>query len=305
MVIGKALAGRRDKVQVATKFPTWLSNSTGDYRRCLDEQLRRLKVEYIDFYHFHGLDRNRYQDQVLRYKLLDEAHKAKEQGLIKHLSFSFHDKPEVLKQLVDEGWAESVLCQYNLITPDNAKAISYARRKGLGVAVMGPVGGGRLGGSFPVLQGFIPETAKSMAELALRFVWSHPDVDLALSGMSSLKQLEENVATAERDAKLSAQEQQRLRDAMNKAAQLSELYCTGCDYCAPCPKGVKISKVLSIYITHRVYGLAQHARKSYRKLPAKYRSEQCVGCGECEKKCPQHLPIRTHLKAAAAELGEG
>ena len=106
--------------------------------------MQKLDVDYIDFYHFHALSQERWENFVLKYDLLDEAQKAKEEGLIKHISFSFHDEPEVLKQLVDVGIFSSLLCQYNLLDRANEEAIAYAREKGLGVVIMGPVAGGRL-----------------------------------------------------------------------------------------------------------------------------------------------------------------
>ena len=103
--------------------------------------------DYIDFYHFHFLNDNRFNEKVLKYNLLEEAAKAKADGLIKHISFSFHDKPEVMIKIIDTGIFETVLCQYNLLNRSNEEAIAYAISKGLGTAVMGPVGGGRL--AFP------------------------------------------------------------------------------------------------------------------------------------------------------------
>ena len=157
LAVGKALQGWRDKVYLSSKMPTWEVKKTGDYRRFLEEQLKKLDVEYIDFYHFHDLNEDRFKNIVLKHNLLKEARKAKDEGLTKHISFSFHDKPEVMKRIIDVGIFESVLCQYNLLDRSNEEAMAYAKRKGLGVAVMGPVGGGRLAVSDILKQAIGPD----------------------------------------------------------------------------------------------------------------------------------------------------
>lgn len=207
--VGKALKGWRDKVYLSTKMPTGAVERKGDYRRFLEEQLKKLDVEDIDFYHFHGLNEERFKNIVLKYDLLREAQKAKDEGLIKHISFSFHDKPEVMKRIIDVGIFESVLCQYNLLDRSNEEAMVYAKEKGLGVAVMGPVGGGRLASS-GILKGILTGSVKSTPELALRFVLANENVSIALSGMGSIRMVEENVRAASLSRPLSNEELQTI-----------------------------------------------------------------------------------------------
>ncbi|MDI6783286.1 MAG: aldo/keto reductase, partial [bacterium] len=158
--------------------------------------------------------------------------------LIHHLSFSFHDKPEALIKLVDTGAYESVTVQYNLLDRSNEKEIAYAHEKGLGVVVMGPVGGGRLAAPSEPLQNLIPSGFKSTAEAALRFVFANPNVDMAISGMNTLEMVEENAAVASRTEPLAPSEIQRMNDMLEENKRLAELYCTGCNYCMPCPHEV-------------------------------------------------------------------
>lgn len=308
IVVGKALKGWRDKVYLSTKMPTWLVKDKGDYRRFLEEQLQKLDVDYIDFYHFHALSQERWENFVLKYDLFDEAQKAKEEGLIKHISFSFHDEPEVLKQLVDVGIFSSLLCQYNLLDRANEEAIAYAREKGLGVVIMGPVAGGRLAASSKTIQQLLEGRSVSTPELALRFVLANENVSCALSGMNTIEMVEENAATASLDTLLSEAEVERIKEAMEENRRLADLYCTGCDYCMPCPQEVNIPLNFRLMNYHRVYGLTEYARAQYQKIGTTEnlkgkKAEDCIECGICETKCPQNLEIRKQLKETAAALG--
>lgn len=300
IVVGKALRDVRDKVLVSTKMPTWLVKEKSDYRRFLEEQLKKLDMDYIDFYHFHGLNKQRWEETVLKLDLLEEAQKAKDEGLIKHISFSFHDKPEVLKELVDTGAFETLLCQYNLLDRSNEEAIAHAHQKGLGTVVMGPVGGGRLAGLPADARKGLATPIKSSAELALRFVFANQNVDCALSGMSTMEQLEENAQIAASRAALSPEDLQAVNEMMEENKRLADLYCTGCGYCVPCPQEIKIPDIFRIMNYHRVYGLTEYARTQYARLEVK--ADACVECGKCEEKCPQNIEIRKQLKETHAAL---
>ena len=307
-VVGKALKGWRDRVYLSTKMPTWMVKKTSDYRRLLEEQLKRLDVDFIDFYHFHALSRERFDDIVLKHNLLDEAQKAKDEGLIKHISFSFHDEPEALKELVDIGIFSSLLCQYNLLDRANEEAIAYAHAKGLGVVIMGPVAGGRLAASSQAVQQLLGERTVSSPELALRFVLANPGVSCALSGMTSAEMVADNVRAASVETPLTSEELHRINLALEENERLAELYCTGCDYCMPCPNDVNIPLNFRLMNYHRVYGLTEYARDEYQKIGSNEdnkgrKAEECIECGLCEDKCPQKIQIRRQLKETAAALG--
>jgi predicted aldo/keto reductase-like oxidoreductase len=173
---------------------------------------------------------------------------------------------------------------------------------------MGPVGGGRLGAPSKVIQDLLPGKVQSSAEVALRFVFTNPHIHIALSGMSSIETLEENAALAENTAPLSPAEQERLDAMMEENRRLEGLYCTGCKYCMPCPKGVNIPEVFTLMNYHRVYKITDYARSTYAqigKVPwMQYKdASACVECGVCEEKCPQKLPIRKQLKETHSVLG--
>lgn len=304
-VVGKALKGWRDKVYVSTKNPVKDYKPSGDeFRRWLEQSLKRLDVDYIDFYHFWGLNWDAYNTHVnVPDGPLEAALKAKQEGLIKHLSFSFHDVPENMIKLIDTGYFETVLCQYNLLDRKNEGAIAYAHEKGMGVFIMGPVGGGRLGEPSPVIQNLIPGGVKSTAEMALRFVMANPNVTCALSGMSTVQMVEENATVASIEGPLSHEEIQKVKDMMDENAKLADLYCTGCEYCLPCPENVKIPDILRLVNYHRVYGLKDFAVSQYAKIKEENRDVYyCNDCGKCIEVCPQKLNVLEELKGAARLL---
>ncbi len=308
IIVGKALKGWRDKVYLSTKNP--VEDDSGlHYRERLEKSLKKLDVDSIDFYHMWGISWEQFRLKIdVKDGPMTEALKAKEEGLIKHISFSFHDKPENMIQLIDTGYFESVLCQYNMLDRSNEQAIAHASGKGLGVVVMGPVGGGRLGAPSEVIQKLIPGGAKSSAELALRFVISNPDVACALSGMGNMQMVDENVETASNESKLSSAEIAAVNAAMEQNKKLSELYCTGCNYCMPCPQEVNIPLNFQIMNYHRVYGLSSYAKEEYKKIGTSEwmkgkRADECIECGVCEEKCPQKIKIRKQLKETAEAMG--
>ena len=307
IVVGKALKGWRDRVYLSTKIPTGELKKRDDYRRFLEEQLKKLDVENIDFYHFHGLDEKRFKDNVVKYDLLREAQKAKDEGLIKHISFSIHDKPEAMKRIIDVGIFESVLCQYNLLDRSNEGAVAYAREKGLGVAVMGPVGGGRLASS-GILEGILSGSAKSTPELALRFVLANENVSVALSGMENMQMVEQNVKVASLSTPLSNEELKTIEAFIKERRKKEEIICNMCEYCQPCPSQVAIPQIFELINYCRVYGLKEYASREYQNIGSGEKDERekgnaCTECGRCEEQCPQKKEIMERLKEIHQVLG--
>jgi predicted aldo/keto reductase-like oxidoreductase len=308
IIVGKALKGRRDKVYLSTKNP--IENDSGeDYRKRLETSLKKLDTDYIDFYHFWGISWEKYTEKIdVPNGPLSAAYKAKEEGLIKHISFSFHDKAENMIKLIDTGHFETVLCQYNLLDRANEDAIAYAKEKGLGVVIMGPVGGGRLGAPSDVIAQLMEGKSSSTAETAIRFVLSNQNVTCALSGMGSMAMVEENVATASNESQLLPQEVAVINASMEENKKLADLYCTGCNYCMPCPSGVNIPLSFRLMNYHKVYNLTDYAKEQYQQI-GKVEwmkgkgADACIECGKCEKKCPQHIPIIKQLKETHKALG--
>lgn len=305
--VGKALKGWRDKVYVSTKNP--IENASGDdFRKRLEKSLKNLDVNSIDFYHMWGINWKAYKDNIdVPNGPLQAAYRAKEEGLIKHMSFSFHDAPENMLKIIDTGNFETVLCQYNLLDRANEASIAHAHEKGLGVVIMGPVGGGRLGAPSPIIQEMLKGKAKSTAEMALRFVLANPNVTIALSGMSTIEMVEENAAVASIPGTLTNEELKKVEQMLEENRRLSELYCTGCNYCMPCPSGVNIPHIFRLMNYNRVYGLKDYASDEYAKLldvnnKIGQAASACLECGACESKCPQHLEIINQLKQSHEAL---
>jgi len=307
--VGMAIQGLpREKFYLSTKFPAE-TPCPKCLRLLLELSLRRMKTDYIDFYHFWGIGWDGYQKNIIADKgPMAEARKARDEGLIRHISFSCHDKPEGAIKLIDTGDFESMLIQYNLLDRQYDEAIRHAHAKGLGVAVMGPVGGGRLGFPSPVIADVTG--AANTAEAALRFVWANPAVDVALSGMENIKQVDANVATANRMEPLSADEIAGIDKLAEHNKKLLDLPCTGCNYCTPCPEGVAISRVFQIYQWHTAFGLKEMARQWYGGLGKNWEEKNkpatfCKECGECVPKCPQKIAITDKLKEAHEVLTAG
>lgn len=300
--VGEALKGRRDRIVVSTKNPYYGENEK-EWWTNLENSLERLKVDSIDIYSTHGLKWKVYMESVAP-RVTKWMKKAKDQGLIKHIGTSFHDSNEALRKIVDTGFYESVTLQYNLLDRQLEDAIAYAHAKGMGVVVMGPVGGGQLGASSEVLQGILPGI-KRVPELALRFVLSNPGVSVALSGMSTMEQVEENLKTCSEPISLSSADRHAVEEHLERLDKMRDLYCSGCGYCKPCPQGVDIPQVFQIYNDARVYGLWDHARGTYEWLKSeKASADFCSECGSCLEKCPQKIAIPDRLKEAETVLAK-
>lgn len=310
IIVGKALKGRRDKVYLSTKYPSEEA-SGDDLERKLETSLKKLDTDYIDFYHMWGISLKTFVERLdTPDGPMARARKLRDAGVIRHISFSFHDAPENMIEIIrrGEGVFASVLCQYNLLDRANEDAIAYAHEQGLGVTIMGPVGGGRLGAPSKVIQDLLPGKVQSSAEMALRFVMNNRNVNIALSGMSSMDMVEENAAVASNMEPLTQEEAARIAASLEENRRLADLYCTGCNYCMPCPKGINIPEIFKMMNYHRVYGLTKFARDNYARIGKEpwlnfQNAAACVQCGACEKKCPQNLHIREQLRAAHEALG--
>ena len=298
--VGDALHGWRDKIIVSTKNHDYGTSEQAWWTN-LENSLERLQVDYIDLYNHHGISWERYTADVAP-RVGRWMEKAKAQGLIRHIGASFHDGNAGLRQLVDAGYAEVITLQYNLLDRKLADGIAYAHDRGVGVVVMGPVGGGRLGARVAALDPLLTNIRR-VPELALRFVLHNPHISLALSGMSTLVQVEENLALASDPTSLRPVDELAIREHLERLQNMADLYCTGCRYCLPCPSGVDIPLIFEQYNLGRVYGLWESSRGIYHWLvKSSHGADTCLECGDCEPKCPQHLPIRDQLKQAHIAL---
>jgi hypothetical protein len=307
-LVGRALQQvERESVYVSTKNASGCE-SAEDWREELEFSLNNLQTDYIDFYQLiHAIKWESYQEK-LRSNAWDEVLKARDEGLIRHFSFSSHDTPENIIKLLETGIFESCIVQYNLLDRKNEPVIEYARENDISVFAMGPVGGGRLGMRSEKMESIVPGV-KSTPELALRFVLANPGVTSALSGMNTIEMIDETIAAASSEEPLSEEEMAAIEQTLEENKRLSELYCTGCDYCMPCPQDVGIPRIFAAMNMHRVWGLTEAAKGRYARLGPESRSgllqaDACVECGVCETKCPQDIPIIEQLKESHEALSE-
>jgi hypothetical protein len=303
-VVGTALKGWRDRIVLSTKNH-YFGEDEKAWWDLLEQSLERLEVSCIDIYNHHGVNAGSYAEHVAP-RLSIWMRKAQKQGLIKHICCSFHDNNAALMQLVASGYPSVITLQYNLLDRQLEEGIAAAHAAGIGVVAMGPVAGGRLGDTSSALGGIVPGIAR-VPELALRFVLANPNVDVALSGMGTLQMVEENVRICADPVSLSAADQTAITTQLERLKKMADLYCTGCNYCMPCPQGVAIPTIFECYNRGRVYGSWVTAKAGYAGIGAGSwdpgrKAFVCTDCGGCETKCPQHLPIREKLKEAAAAL---
>jgi len=307
-LVGKALKdGYREKVKLATKMPTWIVNSQADMDRYLDEQLGKLQTDRIDFYLLHGLRKARWPTMVEN-DVFGWAEKAKDEGKIRHLGFSFHDDLDLFKEIVDayDGWTMCQI-QYNYMDTEyqaGTRGLKYAASKGLAVVVMEPIQGGRLAvPPPPEIQAIWDEAPvkRTPAEWALQWVWNQPEVSVVLSGMSAMQHVVDNVESAGRSGPgtLTEEELEFIERVKQKYGELGFIGCTGCRYCVPCPQGVAIPEIFALY--NQYYSTKDDSVKAMysEQLAAENRASSCVECGQCEDLCPQQLPIRNLMRGAS------
>jgi len=315
IVVGKALKeGYRKKVKLATKSPVWLLNKAEDFDSCLNEQLKKLQTDHIDFYLLHGLDKLRWDSVILKLGILKKAESAIRDGRIGRLGFSFHDTCDSFKEIID-GYDRWVLCQiqYNYMDTENqagTKGLQYAASKGMAVVVMEPLLGGRLANPPQPVQALFDSFKKqrSPSDWALQWVWNQPEVSLVLSGMSSMKQVEENIRSADLSGvgSFGAEEAHLIECVREKFKERAAIPCTKCGYCMPCPSGVNIPRNFELYNDAVMYDDPGAPRMTYtRFFDEKERANVCIQCRICEEKCPQKIVISELLSQVHAVLGEG
>lgn len=305
--LGKALQdGYRERVRVATKMPAWLIETPADFDRYLDEQLERLQMPAVDFYLLHGLEKERWA-KLQSLDVLAWAERTMAAGRFHHFGFSFHDSLDMFKSIVDayDNWALAQV-QYNLMDVDyqaGTAGVRYAADKGLAVVVMEPIRGGMLARTPPAPVVELWRSApvqRTPADWALRWVWNHPEVAVVLSGMSTMQHVEENLATAS-DAQpdsLTDEELALIAQVRAMYQELAPIPCTNCQYCQPCPSGVRIPHILTLYNEAHMYNDPTLSRLRYGWLKPEERADACVECGNCEALCPQSIAIIEWLARA-------
>ena len=289
----------RESYYVADKF-NYQANP--DYRVQFEEQLRRLGMEYIDFYLLHGIQ-DYFVDDVISCGCIEYFEQLKKEGKIRYLGFSFHGTLEVLKKMLEVykwDFVQIQLNYYDWLYEDARFIYDILAKAGIPIMVMEPVHGGMLADlgeeANAILKKAMPDM--SIASWAMRWVKSLPGVQVILSGMSDLEQLKDNIKTVSEVEDISEEEWKILKKACEIVRGNVSVPCTKCRYCSPnCPMGLDIPLLLSYYNEAKLSGewrLGNLASAAGEKLPA-----LCIGCGVCKKYCPQSLDIPKYMKELA------
>ena len=311
-VVGQCLKKHpRDSFYLATKMPLWQCGSLEEAQHIFEEQLRRLGVEYIDFYLLHSLHAARY-DRAKEMGIVDWLWEEKKAGRIRNFGFSCHDNAAGLEHILrDQPWDFCQL-QYNYLdTDDRAEEISGDRgyqlteELNIPLIIMEPIKGGTLANLPPEaeapLKALRPEA--SDASWALRWVGSHRNVHVILSGMSAEDQLTDNLATFARFEPLTAAETAAVEQTAAFLHSRIKVGCTGCRYCMPCPMGVDIPDNFGIWNKLGMFGQPDAVKQQWAAhFPDAEKASHCARCGKCEGVCPQKLPIRASLAQLQQEL---
>ena len=301
----------RSSFYLATKMPLWQCKSLDDAKRIFEEQFQRLGVDYIDFYLLHSLHKARYE-QAKALGIVDWLWEQKAAGRIRNFGFSCHDNSNGFEFILrDQPWDFCQL-QYNYLDRDDrAEEISGDRgyqlteECGVPLIIMEPVKGGTLA-SLPAdaaapLHALRPDATD--ASWALRWVGSHKNVHVVLSGMSAEDQLADNLATFDRFEPLSPAENAAVESVADELHRRIKIGCTGCRYCMPCPMGVDIPDNFSIWNKLGMFGQKDAVKAQWTtRFPDSEKALHCVRCGKCEAVCPQKLPIRDSLAQLQCEL---
>jgi hypothetical protein len=299
--IGLAIKGRTPRPRIASK--TYIDHTGQDldrFAREIDDSLAAFGVERIDLYQIHYIDRG-FELAFARGGAVAHMRKARDEGKIRHIGVTAHD-PEIALKALQTGEFETVQVPYNVVKPQAAaKLFPYCREHGIGVICMKPIAGGALA-TAPELRQYLEGKRLPTAASALRFVLSHPAVSVAIPGMDSTLEVDENVAVAAGEAiePLSASEVEGIKQ---RLALLGEQFCHNCAYCdAVCSAEMPLSEIFKLERYYKLYALRDLAQERFRAL---HRSaDECLDCGKCEEKCPYGLPIRERLKEAARLLSE-
>ena len=302
----------RERFMLATKLPAWEIKEESDVERIFNEQLERAGVDYFDFYLLHSVEDGNNYDTYVKYDCFDWCMKKKAEGKIRHFGFSFHGSPELLETILDQHpEVEFVQIQYNYLDRTNPVVRSQQlyeilSGRGIPIIVMEPVRGGMLAGFGEEIEQKLKarQPEKSIASWALRFVASQPGVMTILSGMSSEEQMADNIETFTKFEPLAEDEMKLIDEITDEILAIPQIGCTACRYCCDgCPMQISIPDVFRTINTLRRYPNDWRSKNFYSGLIERSgKASDCIGCGQCEGVCPQHLPIISLMKEAAEIL---
>ncbi len=315
LVLGELLEKNniRKNVNIATKLPHYLVKTNESAEELFKEQLKRLRTDYIDYYLMHMLSDVATWERLKGLGIIEWIEEKKKNGEIRQIGFSYHGNTENFCKLIDAYDWDFCMIQYNYMdehTQAGRRGLHYANKKGIPVMIMEPLRGGRLVNNLPkeavkVFEDY--EKKHTPAQWAFKWLWNQPEVTVVLSGMNSDEMVADNLENASNSyvGELSENEETMFGKVVEAINSKMKVVCTGCGYCMPCPQKVDIPGTFAAY--NRVYtdgkftGLKEYLMCTALRKNSTAASN-CIGCGKCEKHCPQHIEIRKELKNAEKEL---
>lgn len=303
----------RDKVNIATKLPHYIMKTIEDVEKCFNEELKRLRTDYIDYYLMHILTDVKTWERLKQIGIDKWIEDKKEKGIIKQIGFSYHGNSDMFCKLIDVYDWDFCQIQYNYLDEHSQAGrtgLKYAASKGIPVIIMEPLRGGKLVNNLPdkakkLFENY--EIKRTPADWAFRWLLNQPEVTCILSGMNSIQMIEENIQTADSTeiGELTEKEEKLLKDVVKSINEKMKVPCTGCRYCMPCPKNVDIPGTFAAYnkcyTENKLWGIIEYVMcTEIRK--EKTSASNCIECGKCEAHCPQHIQIRKELKNARKQL---
>ncbi|MCT4583598.1 MAG: aldo/keto reductase [Peptostreptococcaceae bacterium] len=311
--VGEALKdGYRKKVKLATKLPSWLIQTQDDMNKYLNEQLKNLQTDYIDYYLLHALNKN-YWENYKKNNVFDFIKEALDDGRIKNIGFSFHDDFDLFKEILDSYDWDFCQIQYNFMDENyqaGLKGLNYAKEKNIDLIIMEPLRGGSLTKNIPNEVKKLWDSAKikkTPAQWGLRYLWNYENIKVVLSGMNDMNHIDENIkeASISHPNTLTKNELEIINKVKNVYNSKIKVNCTDCKYCMPCPFGVNIPLNFSLLNESSMYDDLKVPSMKYKMfLEKEKKASNCKSCGQCEPKCPQNIKIIDKLKEVNNILGQ-
>ena len=310
IVLGKALQdGYRERVTIATKMPMEAVHNRAEMEALLAEELGKLQTDHVDFYLMHGINKEKWEyfKSIGAPEFFDDM---KREGKIRFKCFSFHGSYEDFEYVLNDWDWDMVQIQYNFMDINNQagiKGLELAGIKGIPVVIMEGLLGGRLAKAPENVQALYDAfpVKRSPVEWAFRWLCDHPQVSVVLSGCNEPEQIAENLRIFDtlEPGIMDEAERKLMEDVRAAYLSRTKIGCTGCRYCMPCPNGVSIPGIFSLWNDKALYGIEPAKDWRMKRLTAEDAgADRCVGCGACEAACPQHLPIIEQLQNAWTEL---
>ncbi|MDO5539381.1 MAG: aldo/keto reductase [Eubacteriales bacterium] len=276
-LLGEALAGMRDKFVLATKS---MARTKEAMEKDIQTSLDNFRTDYIDLYQVHNPSMEDLDKVLAEDGALEALLEAKAAGKIGHLGLTAHSL-QVFERALALDWVETIMFPYNIVESQGEELMKECTARNVGFICMKPLAGGAI----------------EDASLALKYVCSNPDVTVVIPGMYSLDEVKQNLEAVLDESPLSAEDQHKIEEIRN---YLGTNFCRRCNYCQPCTAGINISGVFLFAGYLQRYDLGAWGYDRYQSLPVK--ADECIECGECESRCPYHLPIREMLKKCAKDF---